>query len=203
MDTFVEVDIQKKLRKFVKNNFYHASHMQISPSQANYICSLLNNNNCKNILEIGTLYGYSALSFAINSPNDVKITCIEKDKSSLKVAEQFWLEAKVSHKIKIINGNAMNILNSIKEKYDLIFIDAYKKNYINYFEKSLPLLNQTGILVFDNVLWKGLVAQKMNNDRVTTAIRRFNDYIKNDKRITTRIVSIGDGLAICKKITKF
>ena len=203
MDTFVEVDIQKKLRKFVKNNFYHASHTQISPSQANYICSLLNNNNCKNILEIGTLYGYSALSFAINSPNDVKITCIEKDKSSLKVAEQFWLEAKVSHKIKIINGNAMNILNSIKEKYDLIFIDADKKNYINYFEKSLPLLNQTGILVFDNVLWKGLVAQKMNNDRVTTAIRRFNDYIKNDKRITTRIVSIGDGLAICKKITKF
>ena len=203
MDTFVEVDIQKKLRKFVKNNFYHASHMQISPRQANYICSLLNNNNCKNILEIGTLYGYSALSFAINSPNDVKITCIEKDKSSLKVAEQFWLEAKVSHKIKIINGNAMNILNSIKEKYDLIFIDADKKNYINYFEKSLPLLNQTGILVFDNVLWKGLVAQKMNNDRVTTAIRRFNDYIKNDKRITTRIVSIGDGLAICKKITKF
>ena len=97
----------------------------------------------------------------------------------------------------------MNILNSIKEKYDLIFIDADKKNYINYFEKSLPLLNQTGILVFDNVLWKGLVAQKMNNDRVTTAIRRFNDYIKNDKRITTRIVSIGDGLAICKKITKF
>ena len=65
------------------------------------------------------------------------------------------------------------------------------------------MLNQTGILVFDNVLWKGLVAQKMNNDRVTTAIRRFNDYIKNDKRITTRIVSIGDGLAICKKITKF
>ena len=97
----------------------------------------------------------------------------------------------------------MNILNSIKEKYDLIFIDADKKNYINYFEKSLPLLNQTGILVFDNVLWKGLVAQKMNNHRVTTAIRRFNDYIKNDKRITTRIVSIGDGLAICKKITKF
>ena len=97
----------------------------------------------------------------------------------------------------------MNILNSIKEKYDLIFIDADKKNYINYFEKSLPLLNQTGILVFDNVLWKGLIAQKMNNDRVTTAIRRFNDYIKNDKRITTRIVSIGDGLAICKKITKF
>ena len=78
MDTFVEVDIQKKLRKFVKNNFYHASHMQISPSQANYICSLLNNNNCKNILEIGTLYGYSALSFAINSPNDVKITCMKK-----------------------------------------------------------------------------------------------------------------------------
>ena len=174
MDTFVEVDIQKKLRKFVKNNFYHASHMQISPSQANYICSLLNNNNCKNILEIGTLYGYSALSFAINSPNDVKITCIEKDKSSLKVAEQFWLEAKVSHKIEIINGDAMNILNSIKEKYDLIFIDADKKNYINYFEKSLPLLKKNGVLVFDNVLWKGLVAQKTNNDRVTIEIRKFN-----------------------------
>ena len=85
MNTFFETNIQKKLREYVKNNFYHASHMQITPDQAHYICSILNNNKCKNILEIGTLYGYSALSFAINSPNDAKITCIEKDKSSLKV----------------------------------------------------------------------------------------------------------------------
>ena len=198
MNTFFETNIQKKLREYVKNNFYHASHMQITPDQAHYICSILNNNKCKNILEIGTLYGYSALSFAINSPNDAKITCIEKDKSSLKVAEKFWSEANISHKIKIINGDAMNILNNIDEKYDLIFIDADKKNYINYFEKSLPLLKKNGVLVFDNVLWKGLVAQKLNNDRVTIEIRKFNEYIKKDKRIKTEIVSI----AICKKIIK-
>ena len=186
MNTFFETDIQKKLRKFVENNFYHASHMQITPDQAHYICSILNNNKCKNILEIGTLYGYSALSFAINSPNDAK----------------FWSEANISHKIKILNGDAMNILNNINEKYDLIFIDADKKNYINYFEKTLPLLNKGGILVFDNVLWKGLVARKKNNDRVAIEIRKFNEHIKKDKRIKTEIVSIGDGLAICKKIIK-
>ena len=152
MNTFFETNIQKKLREYVKNNFYHASHMQITPDQAHYICSILNNNKCKNILEIGTLYGYSALSFAVNSPNDAKITCIDKDKSSLQVAEKFWSEANISHKIKAINGDAMSILNNIDEKYDLIFIDADKKNYINYFEKSLPLLNKNGILVFDNVL---------------------------------------------------
>ena len=119
MNTFFETNIQKKLREYVKNNFYHASHMQITPDQAHYICSILNNNKCKNILEIGTLYGYSALSFAINSPNDAKITCIEKDKSSLKVAEQFWSEANISHKIKIINGYSMNILNNIDEKHEM------------------------------------------------------------------------------------
>ena len=87
-----------------------------------------------------------------------------------------------------------------KQFFDLIFIDADKENYINYYNLSLHLLNKSGLVIIDNVLWKGLVADTDNNDELTKTIREFNSFVKNDDNVETTILSLGDGITVCRKL---
>ena len=194
--------IQKELLKY-NDSLGQTKKMQISISQAYFFQFFIRTNNIKNILEVGTFTGYSALSMGLVLPKDGKITCLDINKDTSEVANNFFKKAKLDNKIKINLAPAIDSLiklKNTKEKFDMIFIDADKENYKNYYNLSLELIKNSGFIIIDNVLWKGEVADPKKNDQYTNVIREFNSFIKKDDRIEKTILPLGDGITICRKI---
>ena len=194
--------IQKELLKY-NDSLGQTKKMQISISQAYFFQFFIRTNNIKNILEVGTFTGYSALSMGLVLPKDGKITCLDINKDTSEVANNFFKKAKLDNKIKINLAPAIDSLiklKNTKEKFDMIFIDADKENYKNYYNLSLELIKNSGFIIIDNVLWKGEVADPKKNDQLTNIIREFNSFIKKDDRIEKTILPLGDGITICRKI---
>ena len=193
--------VQKEIINYNKN-LGEIKRMQISITQAYFMQLLIKINKVKKILEVGTFTGYSALSMAL-AIDDGFITCLDKNKKTSEVANKFFKKANVDKKINLIVGEAIKSLNNlIKEnkKFDLIFIDADKENYIKYYDLCFNLISNEGLIIVDNVLWKGDVIDKNKNNRMINIIRDFNTYIKNDDRIEKTILPIGDGITICRKV---
>ena len=192
--------IQKKIIKYNESLGY-VKKLQISVLQANFIQFLIQQKKFKNCLEIGTFTGYSALSIALSLPSNGKLYAIDKDKKNTDVALNFFKQAKVNRKINLEVNNALVALKNLKKKkkkFDLILIDADKENYINYFNKSLRLLNKKGMIIVDNILWKGEVINNNSRDKINTKIKNFNTHVKKSK-INKYILPIGDGFYICWK----
>ena len=177
--------------------------MQISVTQAYFFQLFIKTNNIKNILEIGTFTGYSALSMGLSMPKDGSVTCLDINKETSEIARTFFKKADLDKKIKIILEPAINTLKKMKDDkkmFDMIFIDADKENYKNYYNLSLALVKKNGFILIDNVLWHGDVSDPNKNDRLTSIIREFNSFIKKDDRIEKTILPLGDGVTICRKI---
>ena len=194
--------VQKEIIEH-NNSLGDIKRMQISVTQGYFMQFIIKNNKIKKILEIGTFTGYSALTMALAIDDDGNITCLDKNKETSDIAINFFKKAKVDNKINLICDNANNVLSKlIKESntFDLIFIDADKENYVNYYEFAYNLISKNGLIIIDNVLWKGEVADLSKNDKLTNIIRKFNEHIKKDNRIEKTILPIGDGLTICKKL---
>ena len=175
--------------------------LQISISQAQFLQTLIKVSNVKKILEIGSFTGFSALSMAMALPADGILISLDKNPEFSNKAKYFYDKAK-ENRIKQIIKPAIESLKELKDTkklFDLIFIDADKENYLNYYESCMNLIDKKGLIVIDNVLWHGEVADDANNDKFTNIIRDFNNHVKQDKRITKNIVPIGDGLTICIK----
>ena len=175
--------------------------LQISISQAQFLQTLIKVSNVKKILEIGSFTGFSALSMAMALPADGILISLDKNPEFSNKAKYFYEKAK-EKRIKQIIKPAIESLKELKDTkklFDLIFIDADKENYLNYYESCMNLIDKKGLIVIDNVLWHGEVADDANNDKFTNIIRDFNNHVKQDKRITKNIVPIGDGLTICIK----
>ena len=175
--------------------------LQISISQAQFLQTLIKVSNVKKILEIGSFTGFSALSMAMALPADGILISLDKNPEFSNKAKYFYDKAK-ENRIKQIIKPAIESLKELKDTkklFDLIFIDADKENYLNYYESCMNLIDKKGLIVIDNVLWHGEVADEANNDKFTNIIRHFNNHVKQDKRITKNIVPIGDGLTICIK----
>ena len=175
--------------------------LQISISQAQFLQTLIRVSNVKKILEIGSFTGFSALSMALALPFDGSLISLDKDYEFSKKAKSFYEKAN-EKKIKQIIKPAIESLKELKklnQKFDLIFIDADKENYLNYYEASVDLINKNGLIIIDNVLWHGEVSDNTKNDRFTNIIREFNKHIKQDNRIIKNIIPIGDGFTICIK----
>ena len=175
--------------------------LQISISQAQFLQTLIKVSNVKKILEIGSFTGFSALSMAMALPADGILISLDKNPEFSNKAKYFYDKAK-EKRIKQIIKPAIESLKELKDTkklFDLIFIDADKENYLNYYESCMNLIDKKGLIIIDNVLWHGEVADDANNDKFTNIIRDFNNHIKQDKRITKNIVPIGDGLTICIK----
>ena len=175
--------------------------LQISISQAQFLQTLIKISNIKKVLEIGSFTGFSALSMALALPEDGSLISLDKNVEFSKKAKTFYDKAN-ENKIKQIIKPALESLKALensKQKFDLIFIDADKENYINYYEKSITLIDKNGLIIIDNVLWHGEVADKSKIDKFTNIIRDFNKHIKDDERVTKNIIPIGDGLTICIK----
>ena len=175
--------------------------MQIAISQCQFLHLIIKISNIKNVLEIGTFTGLSTLSMALALTENGKITTLDKNEETNKIAINFFKKAKQDHKIKTITKPALESLDEIKDQtFDLIFIDADKMNYKKYYESSLNLLNLGGLIIIDNVLWHGEVVDKNNDDKFTLNIKDFNNYIAKDERVEKLIVPLGDGMTICRKI---
>ena len=177
--------------------------MQISVSQCYFLHLIIKISNAKNILEIGTFTGLSTLSMSLALPGDGSIIALDKNLETNKIAQNFFNKANQNKKIKTIIKPALESLNDIEKEnifFDIAFIDADKTNYINYYESVIKLINKDGLIIIDNVLWHGEVADENNNDKFTNTIRKFNTHIKDDDRVEQMILPIGDGLTICRKL---
>ena len=184
-------------------NLGEAQRMQIAETQAHFLQLIIKINNVKNCLEIGTFTGFSALTMAMALPSDGKLITLDHDEKVVKVAKNFFKKGNLESKIETIVAPALDSLKKIiqeKKIFDLIFIDADKGNYINYYESCLNLINNRSLIIFDNVLWHGNVYKKSITDKQTNTIRDFNEFIKNDTRIEKFILPIGDGLTVCRKL---
>ncbi len=212
--------IDERLEKYISDHSYdlhpvqkdilnhndslgNVKKMQISVTQAYFFQFFIKTKNIKNILEIGTFTGYSALSMALAMPKDGSIVSLDINRETSESARNFFKKANLDKKIEIILGPAINSLKKLKDDkkmFDMIFIDADKENYKNYYNLSLELVKNNGFILIDNVLWHGDVIDPNKNDRLTNIIREFNSFIKKDDRVEKTILPLGDGVTICRKI---
>ena len=173
--------------------------MQIDPTQCYFLHLIIKVANIKNVLEIGTFTGLSALSISLALPNNGKLIALDKNEETNKVAVEFFKKAKQDHKIQTIIKPAIDSLEELKdEKFDMIFIDADKMNYKIYYENSLQLIKKGGLIIIDNVLWHGEVVDEKNNDKFTVNIREFNKFVSEDDRVEQIIFPLGDGMTVCR-----
>jgi caffeoyl-CoA O-methyltransferase len=181
------------------NKLGDIKRMQVAISQCHFLHLIIKISGIKDVLEIGTFTGLSALSISLALPNDGKLIALDKNQETNKVALDFFKKAKQDHKIKTIIKPALQSLSEFKDqKFDMIFIDADKMNYKKYYEKSLELIKKGGLIIIDNVLWHGEVVDKKNNDKFTINIREFNKFILEDKRVEQLIFPLGDGMTVCR-----
>ena len=181
------------------NTLGDVKRMQVATSQCHFLHLIIKTSNIKNVLEIGTFTGLSALSIALALPDDGKLVALDKDEGTNKVALDFFKKANQNNKIQTIVKRALDSLDELNNsKFDMVFIDADKMNYKEYYEKSLNLLGKGGLIIVDNVLWHGEVADDDNLDKYTINIRDFNTYVANDKRVEQIIVPLGDGMTVCR-----
>ena len=175
--------------------------MQISISQCQFLHLIIKISKIRKVLEIGTFTGLSTLSMALALPDDGEIIALDKDEKTNKIAIDFFKKSRQDHKIRTIINPALETLIKIRdERFDLVFIDADKMNYKRYYQISLDLLNNGGLIIIDNVLWHGEVVDKKINDKYTKNVRELNDFISKDKRVEKVIVPFGDGMTVCRKI---
>ena len=177
--------------------------MQISVSQCHFLHLIIRVSKIKSVLEIGTFTGLSTLSIALALPDDGSLIALDKNESTNKVAVDFFKKANQGNKIKTNIKPALDSLNELKKNdkiFDMVFIDADKENYKNYYDNSLDLINKDGLIIIDNVLWHGDVVDKTKNDKLTNIIRDFNSYVKNDKKTEQIILPLGDGFTVCRKL---
>ena len=190
--------VQKEIIDY-NNTLGDVKRMQVAPSQCHFLHLIIKISNIKNVLEIGTFTGLSALSIALALPEDGKLTALDKNEETNKVALSFFKKANQDHKIQTIIKPALESLDDLKNnKFDMVFIDADKMNYKEYYERSLKLVDKGGLIIVDNVLWHGEIADEANVDKFTLNIREFNAHIEQDKRVEQIIVPLGDGMTVCR-----
>ena len=215
-----DLDINNKIQTYVQNlsqplhpiqkeiiayneTLGDVKRMQISVSQCHFLHLMIKTCNAKNILEIGTFTGLSTLSMSLALSDEGSIIALDKNLETNKIALDFFNKANQNKKIKTIVKPALDSLNDIKKEnilFDIVFIDADKTNYTNYYESVIQLIKKDGLIIIDNVLWHGEVADENNNEKFTNIIREFNTHVKNDNRVEQIILPIGDGLTVCRKL---
>ena len=180
------------------------SGMQIAPEQGQFMAFMVELIGAKQILEIGTFTGYSALAMALALPPEGRIVACDINPKTTAVGRRYWARAGVADQIDLRLAPALETLRDLQAKegarrFDLAFIDADKDSYEAYFEAVLPLLRTGGLMMIDNVLWGGQAADPTARDSDTLAIRALNARLKEDARISLSLLPIGDGLTLARK----
>ena len=197
-----EPDVLQELREETQK--LPNSGMQISPEQGQLMAMLVKLVNARKIVEIGTFTGYSSTVMALAMPEDSQLIAFDISEEYTRTACRFWKKAGVDQRVKLVLGNAKESLKDFlqtgeQESVDLAFIDADKSSYAEYYECCLKLIRPGGLILVDNVLWSGQVADASNHDKDTEALRIFNAALSSDQRVDLCMVPIGDGLTIARK----
>ncbi len=190
---------QTELREYTAS--MEKAAMQISPEQGQFMRFLVGLTGAKNCLEIGVFTGYSALTVALAMPEDGKITAFDVSEEWTNIGRPYWEKAGVASKIELHIEPAVHGLQKLVDSgksgtYDFAFIDADKENYPKYYNLCLELLAPGGLILIDNVLWSGAVADPGKNDPDTVAIRALNEFVHNDNRVESCMIPVGDGLML-------
>ena len=197
-----EPDVLQELREETQK--LSNSGMQISPEQGQLMAMLVKLVNARKIVEIGTFTGYSSTVMALAMPEDSQLIAFDISEEYTRTARIFWKKAGVDQRVKLVLGNAKESLKDFlpageQESVDLAFVDADKSSYAEYYECCLKLIRPGGLILVDNVLWSGQVADASNHDKDTEALRIFNVALSSDQRVDLCMVPIGDGLTIARK----
>ena len=178
------------------------AQMQIAPEQGQFLEIIVAISKAKKCLEIGRFTGLSTLCMARGLPDDGKIISIDNSDEFSSLANKFWKQADIQHKIESVIGQGVEVMQSYVDRqfsFDLIFIDADKNNYPHYYELSLELLPSNGIIIIDNMLWGGSVVDLSIKDTQTETIRSLNTKIQKDERVHFSLLPVSDGLSFIRK----
>lgn len=198
-----EPELLAKLR--IETAAHPLVNMQISPEQGQLMGLLVQLIGAKKCLEVGVFTGYSSLVVALNIPEDGQIVACDVSDEFTSIARRYWQDAGVSNKINLYIAPAVETLDQLlangeASTFDFAFIDADKNNYAAYYDRCFQLVRQGGLILVDNVLWYGRVADPaMNEDSRTQAIKQINQQIYHDDRVQISLIPIGDGLTIARK----
>jgi predicted O-methyltransferase YrrM len=184
-----------------------ASHpkvnMQIAPDQGQFMQMLVRLTGARRAIEVGVFTGYSSLAVALAMPADGRLLALDVSEEYTAIARRHWQAAGVADRIELVVAPALVTLDARiaagqASQYDFAFIDADKTGYLAYYERLLKLLRPGGLIVVDNTLWNGEVANPANVDRDTVALRKFNDALHRDPRIELALLPVGDGLTLAR-----
>jgi len=197
-----ESSVQRRLRE--KTLTHELARMQIAPEQGQFMALLVQLMGARRAIEIGTFTGYSALWLASALPQGGELICCDLSAEWTSVGIPYWEQAGVRGKIDLRIGLATEILDELWQRgeegtFDLAFVDADKEHYPDYYERCLRLIRSGGLILFDNTLWDGAVADAAAQDAATRAIRALNQRVHRDERVDMSLVPIGDGLSLVRK----
>ena len=171
-----------------------APQMMVGLLEGQFLGALVRSTGAKRILEFGTFTGYSSISMALALPGDGRLVTCDVNPETTEIARRYAAEACVVDRIDYRIGPALDSIEQLDGEFDLVFIDADKPNYLNYYEATVPKLAPRGLMILDNTLWSGRVADPEENDENTRAIREVNDHILADPRVNNVLLTVRDGM---------
>ena len=177
-----------------------APQMMVGLLEGQFLGALVRSIRAKRVLELGTFTGYSAISMALALPADGRVITCDVNEETTEIARRYAQEAGVADRIEYRTGPALDSIAQLDGEFDLIFVDADKSNYLNYYETTLPLLAPTGLMILDNTLWSGRVADPNEDDDNTQAIRAVNDRIRDDPRVENVLLTVRDGMNLVWRV---
>ena len=193
-----ESDLCRVLREETQRRM-EAPQMLVGPLEGAFLKMMTQLVQATKVLEIGMFTGYSALCFAEALPADGTVLTCEVDEESAALARQYFVRSPIGKKIEVRMGPALDTMRGLTGPFDLIFIDADKVNYVNYYRRSLDLLSPQGVILIDNVLWDGDVLKQPPPDDKTAAIQELNRVVASDSHVTAVLVTIRDGVLVIRK----
>ncbi|MBF2798789.1 class I SAM-dependent methyltransferase [Riemerella anatipestifer] len=204
MDRYLELHTSSEpeiLRKLRRETYQKTTqpHMISGVQQGRLLSIISQLLRPKSVLEIGTFTGYATLSMAEGLPDEGKITTLDINEDLAYIPKKYFEESIYSDKIDFRLENALDYLNSTQEMFDMVFVDADKGNYVNYFNAVKDRLNSGGVLMFDNVLWYGKVLEENSKDKSTQVIKELNEILAKDPDFENLILPLRDGLNLARK----
>ena len=193
-----ESDLCRALREETQRRM-EAPQMIVGPLEGAFLKMMTQLVQATKVLEIGMFTGYSALCFAEALPADGTVLTCEIDEESAALARRYFTQSPIGKKIEVRMGPALETMRNLTGPFDLIFIDADKINYLNYYRRSLDLLVPQGVILIDNVLWDGDVLKQPPPDEKTAAIQELNRVVSSDPRVSAVLVTIRDGVLVVRK----
>jgi caffeoyl-CoA O-methyltransferase len=175
--------------------------MMVGQLEGMLLAELVRLSRARRVLELGTFTGYSSISMALALPAGGRVISCDVNEETTAIARRYAEEAGVADRIDFRLGPALDTIAGLDGPFELVFIDADKPNYVNYYEATLPLLADQGVMIVDNTLWSGRVADSSDDEESTRAIRALNDRVRDDPRVENVLLTVRDGMNVIRRVS--